>query len=196
MAAASLPDFSAVAHLGISYLVLEWFALQVQSRLAKLASATLRGKGYEEFLPLCRSLRESSKGDADTGSLLFPGYLFCRFDPCGRLLPILTTPGVMRIVSLGKTPVPVTEEEIESIKMVTRSGAMADPWPFPDAGQTVVIEKGPLSGLEGIVVEAGGTQRLVVSVSLLRRSIAVDIDRSWARCLPPVAGGEPQRRIA
>jgi transcription antitermination factor NusG len=92
----------------------------------------------------------------------------------------------MRIVSLGKTPVPVTAEEIDSIRIVAGSGLAIDPWPFPGEGQRVVIERGPLSGLEGLVTGTGGSEHLVVSVTLLQRSIAVDIDRSWARCLPEI----------
>lgn len=176
--------------------MLAWFALQVQSRLAKIASATLRGKGYEEFLPLYRRCRRSSGRSREIDVPLFPGYCFCRFDPSDRLLPILTTPGVMKIVSLGKTAVPVTEEEIESIKMVTRSGLPADPWPFPAVGEKVVIRRGPLCGLEGTVTDVAGAQRLVVSVTLLQRSIAVDIDRGWTNCITSVTCRGPQLQAA
>jgi transcription antitermination factor NusG len=86
---------------------LPWYALQIQIKLGSVASATLRGKGYEGFLPLYPSRRWWSDRIKTLDLPLFPGYLFCRFDVSDRLMPILTTPGVIGIVGAGKTPVPV-----------------------------------------------------------------------------------------
>jgi len=160
---------------------LSWYALQIQSRLASVASATLRGKGYEEFLPLYRSRRRWSDRIKTLDLPLFPGYLFCRFDVRDRLMPILTTPGVISIVGTGKTPVPIDEEEIEAIRAILRSGVALQPWPFLSVGLKVYIEGGPLRGLEGIITNTDKVCRLIVSVSLLQRSVAVEIDREWAR---------------
>ena len=160
---------------------LSWYAIRIQSRLASLASATLNGKGYEEFLPLYRSRRRWSDRIKQLELPLFPGYLFCRFDASDRLMPILTTPGVIGIVSAGKTPVPVCDEEIEAIRSILRSGLAAQPWPFLRVGSKVYIERGPLAGMEGIVIDTDKIYRLVVSVSLLQRSVAVEIEREWAR---------------
>jgi transcription antitermination factor NusG len=96
-------------------------------------------------------------------------------------LPILTTPGVISLVGAGKTPIPVDEEEIEGIRAILRSGFAAQPWPFLRVGSKVCIEGGPLAGLEGIIVNTDKVYRLIVSVSLLQRSVAVEIDRAWAR---------------
>ena len=82
---------------------LPWYALRIQSRLASFASTTLRGKGYQEFLPLYRSRRRWSDRTKELELPLFPGYLFCQFDVNDRL-PILTTPGVIGIVGFGKIP--------------------------------------------------------------------------------------------
>jgi transcription antitermination factor NusG len=159
---------------------LSWYALQIRSKLGSVASTTLRGKGYEEFLPLYRSRRRWSDRTKRLDLPLFPGYLFCRFDPLDRL-PILTTHGVIGIVSAGKTPIPVAEEEIEAVRRILRSSLAAQPWPFLSVGSRIYIERGPLSGLEGIISDADKTCRLVVSVTLLQRSVAVEIDRDWAR---------------
>ena len=158
-----------------------WYAIQIRSRLGGIASATLRGKGYEEFLPLYRSRRWWSDRIKQLELPLFPGYLFCRFDVSHRLMPILTTPGVIGIVGAGKTPVPVDDEEIEAIRAILRSGLAAQPWPFLRVGSKVYIERGPLAGMEGIVIDTDKIYRLVVSVSLLQRSVAVEIEREWAR---------------
>lgn len=172
-----------------------WYALRVQSRLSSLASTTLRGKGYEEFLPLYRSRRKWSDRIKELELPLFPGYLFCRFDVSDRLMPILTTPGVIGILGAGKTPVPVDIEEIEAIRAILRSGLAAQPWPLLRVGAKVYIERGPLAGLEGIVINTDKVYRLIVSVSMLQRSVAVEIDREWAR---PIADGNgaPRRTLS
>ena len=157
-----------------------WYAVRVQSRFENVVSAALRGKGYEEFLPLYRAVRRWSDRQKKIDLPLFPGYLFCRFNP-DRLLPILITPGVVQVVSAGKTPIPVAEEEIEAVRRILGSGLLAQPWPFLRVGSRVYIERGPLAGLEGIITSAEKSFRLVVSVSLLQRSVAVEIDRDWAR---------------
>jgi transcription antitermination factor NusG len=100
-------------------------------------------------------------------------------------LPILTTPGVIGVVGAGKTPIPVNDEEIEAIRAILRSGLAAQPWPFLSVGSRIYMEAGPLAGLEGIISNADKTCRLVVSVPLLQRSVAVEIDRDWARPILP-----------
>ena len=168
----------------------QWYALQIQSRLAAVASATLRGKGFEEFLPLYSSRRRWSDRMKHVELPLFPGYLFCRFDPRDRLVPILTTPGVISIVSAGRVPIPVAEKELEAVRSVIRSGLAAQPWPFLAVGSRIYMEAGPLAGLEGIITSTDKIHRLVVSVSLLQRSVAVEIDRDWA--CPVTAPGCPR----
>ena len=156
-----------------------WYALQIQSKLGSIASATLCGKGYEAYLPLYRCVRRWSGRVKQLDLPLFPGYLFCRFYVRHRL-PILTTPGVISIVGVGKTPAPIDDEEIEAIRAVLRSGLTALPWPFLRVGSRVYVERGPLAGVEGIVTNTDKVYRLIVSVSLLQRSVAVEIDREWA----------------
>jgi transcription antitermination factor NusG len=163
-----------------------WYAIRVETRLGRIASATLRGKGYEEFLPLYRSRRRWSTRSKELEFPLFPGYLFCRFDVSDRLMPILTTPGVIGIVGAGKMPVSVDSEEIEAIRAVLRSGFAPQPWPFLSVGSRVYVEGGPLAGAEGIIVNTDKVYRLVVSISLLQRSVAVEVDREWVR---PIAVG-------
>ena len=170
---------------------MSWYALRIQSRLSGLASVTLRGKGYEEFLPLYRARRRWSDRVKQVELPLFPGYLFCQFDVNDRL-PILTTPGVIGIVGAGKLPIPVDLEEIEAVRAILRSGLAAQPWPLLCVGSKVYIERGPLAGLEGIITNTDKVYRLVVSVSLLQRSVAVEIDREWAR---PINHGMGPRAV-
>jgi transcription antitermination factor NusG len=160
---------------------LSWYAIRIKSKFENLASASLRGKGYEEFLPVYHSRRRWSDRVKELDLPLFPGYLFCRFDVQGRLLPILTTPGVVSIVSAGKTPIPVSAGEIAAVQAVVRSGLPAMPWPCPTVGSRILIAGGPLAGLEGIALNVDRKYRLVVSVPLLQRAVAVEIEREWVR---------------
>jgi transcription antitermination factor NusG len=155
-----------------------WFALQIKARHERATALMLRHKGYEEFLPLCKVKRRWSDRIKEIQVPLFPGYLFCQFNPHVGA-PIITTPGVIRIVGVGKTPVAVSDEEISAVQRLVKSGLNTQPWPYLRVGQTVRIESGPLEDLEGIVLVIKNHHRLIVSVSLLQRSVAVEIDRDW-----------------
>lgn len=154
-----------------------WFAVQVKGRSEKLIASLLAQKGYEEFVPTYHEKRRWSDRVKDRELPLFPSYLFCRF-PVERRLPILTTPGVIRILGLGKVPIPVAESEVAAIQAIVESGWQAEPWPYLQTGQRVQITEGPLRGLEGFLVTVKNQKRLVVSVTLLRRSVTVEIDGS------------------
>jgi transcription antitermination factor NusG len=158
----------------------KWYALQVRTRWESSTETLLSGKGYQTFLPTFKIVkREQSKSEEVTAPL-FPGYVFCQFD-AHRRLPILITPGVIAVVGRGRIPVPVEDSEIRAIQTVVSSGLHAEPCPYLEVGQQVRIEDGPLSGLEGILTSFKGSRRIVVSVSLLCRSVALEIDRSGVR---------------
>lgn len=164
-----------------------WFAVQTRSRYENLAAKQLNGRGYEVFLPFYQCRRRWSDRMQEFEVPLFPGYLFCRFNLQDRL-PILTTPGVIQIVGIGKTPMPVDEEEITALQTAVRTGIPRHPWPFLKVGQRVRVEAGPLSGLEGVLLNFKGRYRLVLSVSLLQRSVAVEVDSSWVTSVPQQLG--------
>jgi transcription antitermination factor NusG len=157
---------------------LPWFAIQARSRYENVVAAFLSGKGYEWFLPTYWCRRRWSDRIKKVELPLFPGYLFCRFNPQDRL-PILQTPGLVSIVGIGKNPVPVEEVEIQAVRMLVTAGLSHQPWPFVRVGQRVRIEHGALCGLEGILQSFRGCHRIVVSVSLLQRSVAAEIDAAW-----------------
>jgi transcription antitermination factor NusG len=154
--------------------------VRVRSRAEKLVHAALVNKQYECFLPTYRSRRRWSDRIKELDAVLFPGYTFCRFDPSKRLA-ILTTPGVVSIISSSQGPIEVDERELAFVRSLILSGGVVGPWPFLREGQYVAVERGPLAGVEGIIVSLKGQFRLVVSVSLLQRSVAVEIDRDWVK---------------
>jgi transcription antitermination factor NusG len=169
-----------------------WFAVMVRAKREKCANAVLENAGYQCFLPLNKSIRQWSDRMKNSEVPLFPGYLFCRMDPQNRLT-VLMTPGVIQIVGIGKTPTPVKEEEIAAIQRIAESGLSATPWPYLQVGNVVRIENGPLRGLTGNVFKIKTGLKLVVSVELLQRSVAVEIDREWIS-VPLAAGHDPTQR--
>jgi transcription antitermination factor NusG len=154
-----------------------WFALQIRSRWEGTTAGLLRGKGLETLMPTYTSKRKWSDRFKVVESPLFPGYVFCRFDVHNRL-PVLITPGVISVVGRGKTPVAVDDAEIRSIQAAIASGIHMEPWPYVEIGERVRVKDDVLDGMEGIITSFKGSHRVVISVTLLRRSVALEIDRS------------------
>jgi transcriptional antiterminator NusG len=164
--------------MGINNQPWPWYAIQAKSSREKTASLLLENAGYECLVPTSKYMRRWSDRMKEVEVPLFPGYFFCRMNPHNRL-PVLMTPGVIQVVGVGKTPIPVEEEEIAAIQRVGRSGLPTMPWPYLEVGHMVRIEEGPLRGLTGIVLKIKSGVKLVLSVSLLQRSMAVEIERGW-----------------
>jgi transcriptional antiterminator NusG len=161
---------------------LPWFALRVKSNCEKITSLALQGRGYDEFLPTYRRV-QLSPNRLKTKAVelpLFPGYVFARFHQQNRL-PVLMLPGVLYVVSIGKEPAPLDEAEIASIRLITSSKLYSEPWPFMTIGEPVEVVSGPLSGARGNVLSIKDRYRLVVSLTLLQRSVAVEVYREWVK---------------
>jgi transcriptional antiterminator NusG len=159
----------------------QWYALQVRPHFERIVARHLQRKGYSEYLPLYKTRRGSDRMK-EIDLPLFSGYTFCKFD-VEQKLPILVAPGVLSIVGIGRTPTPISDKEIASIERIVQSGLQYEPWPFTKVGQVGAVARGPLAGIEGIVVEVKTTLRLVVSLPLLQRSVGVNIERD---CLEPM----------
>jgi transcription antitermination factor NusG len=161
---------------------LDWVALQVKPRSEKLVATALNSKGIEVFLPLYSARRRWSDRIKEVLLPLFDGYVFCKLNLHYRM-PALTIPGVIQFVGIGRTPAPIEEDEIRALQAVMKSGLPSMPWPFLQIGQRVRVEHGALRDLEGLLLQAKGSHRLILSVSLLQRSVAVEVDRD---CVTPV----------
>ena len=155
-----------------------WYALQVRSRKEGYVASQIQGQGFECLLPTYKSVRKWSDRVKEVEQPLFPGYLFCRFDFQHRR-PVVTTPGVLQIVGFGRRAIPVPDEEIQALQLALTSGIPKQPWPFLEVGQRVRVIHGTLTGLEGILVNIKGNHRVVLSVSLLQRSVAMEVETSW-----------------
>jgi transcription antitermination factor NusG len=165
-------------------IVFPWFALRVRSNFERVAATHLRDRGFEEFAPTYRTERQWSDRKKQVDQFLFPGYVFCRLNPEDRL-PVLSIPGTVGLIGFGKGPTAIPDHEIEAVRKMIGSGLLVGPWPFLEVGQTVLIERGPMAGVEGILQQIKKTFRLVVSVNLLQRSVSAEIDRAWIRPVNP-----------
>ena len=163
---------------------LSWFAIRVRPRFEKQVAQSIESKGVETFLPLYVSRRRWSDRTQEVQTPLFDGYVFCHIDPASRL-PILVTPGVIHFVGIGKTPLPVDDGEIAAIQPVIQSGSVVRSWPCLREGDRVRIDDGPLRNVEGILLRDGETDQVVISVTLLQRSMAVTVNRTWLTPIRP-----------
>ena len=176
-----------------------WFALSVKSRHEKSVSRFLADLGYESFLPIYKKQHCYGRRLREFELPLFAGYVFCRFSPFRRL-PVLLTPGVIGIVGVGRTPMPLDDCEMMALQTAVQARLPLTPFPFPEAGQKVLVGKGPLSGVVGTVVRMNQSLRIVLSVEMLKRSVLVEVDsdcvqRSIEREVNPYAAPRPVERF-
>jgi len=157
----------------MSYMEARWFALQVLPGKEKIIATILANKGYEQFLPLWTPPRQDS---GHPGHALFPGYLFCRFDVNSRHGLIVTTPGILRIVGIGRVPYPLPDWEVENLRLVTSAGRVWRPEHRLQQGAKVRIWRGPFTGIEGILCKRNGKDRVVVQINLLGRGASLEVD--------------------
>jgi len=157
----------------------EWFAFRVRPRHEKSVALALRQRGCSEFLPLMREKRKWANRLRYVDMPMFPGYVFSLVSRTS-LLTVLSTPGVMDVVRAGSTPIAASRDEMEALRLAVLSEVpMERCSSYIGVGNTVQIIEGPLIGLKGILVNVRKSQRLVLSVSLLCRSVLIEIDNDW-----------------
>ena len=164
-----------------------WYALQTRSRQEKAVTRLLELKNYQTFLPVYRTRHRWADRWKVLDLPLFPGYVLCQFE-AAQCASILATPGVVDVVRNGNTPAPADTQEIEALRRVAALNLATEPWPELFIGQRVYISGGPLAGLSGTVMDVHDSFRLVLSVTLLQRSVLVAIERDW------VIPGKPMDR--
>ena len=155
-----------------------WYAVYTRSRWEHRIADALRQKGIEVFLPTYSTQKPTSRGHVEMPPPLFPGYLFCRMDITNRL-PVLVVSGVISILGVGKVPESVPENEIDAVRKVMASGLAISPDAVLSPGQSVLVEHGPLKGVTGTLIHTTKESVLLVSISLLNRSVAVRLKPEW-----------------
>ncbi len=171
-----------------------WFAIEVKQRYERFVAGILEEKEIAALSPFYVIRKQVSDKIRALEIPFFPGYVFGRFDPAKRM-PVLTTPGVRRIVSMGKEPVALSDEEIHSVQLLMRSKSNVQQHPYLRIGSPVLIVRGPLAGLKGYLVEMKSSFRVVVSVTLIQRSIAAEVDITMLSADPSAAPVPPPASV-
>jgi transcription antitermination factor NusG len=153
----------------------DWYAVCTRHQHEKAAARILEYKEFEVFLPLYKARRRWKDRVKELSVPLFPGYLFIR-ESLERWLPIITTPGVCNIVSCGGRPVAIPRSEIEGVRRIVESTLRVEPHPFLRSGDWVRVKYGPIAGVEGILLRKKNIARLVLSVEMLGKSAAVEVE--------------------
>jgi transcription antitermination factor NusG len=161
----------------------KWFALRVRSRFEKAVAVDLAARGYE-VCAACAPQRRVWADRVRTADMpMFPGYIFARFNPAQGPL-VLRASGVVSIVGFGHQYCQVEEAEIDSIRILMTSGIQVQRESEFRPGAQVRVLCGSLRGLEGTLEQVKNKHRLVVTVTLLQRSVAVEIDEAIVDFLP------------
>jgi transcription antitermination factor NusG len=153
-----------------------WYALHTRHQHEKLVARSLVCKGFEIFLPQYTVVRRWSDRAKQLSLPLFPCYVFVR-GGLDKRLAILTTPGVHGFVGFAGRAAAIPEQEIDAVRKAAQS-ATIEPHPFLKCGDRVRVTSGPLEGVEGVLVRKKNSLRLVLSLELLARSAAVEVDAS------------------
>jgi transcription antitermination factor NusG len=162
-----------------------WYAVYTRHQHEKNVARALAGKGFDAFLPLYVAVHRWKDRDKKLSLPLFPCYVFLRC-PLERWQPILTIPGVHSVLGFGGKRSMIPDSEVEAIRRMVGSPLKAEPHPFLKCGDRVQLRAGPLQGLEGILLRKRNIWKLVVSVQMLQRSVAVEVDasmveRAWVK---------------
>jgi len=173
-----------------------WFAVFTKSHHEKRVSSCFEQRGIESFLPLYRTVRHwTNRRHVAVELPLFANYVFVHVAANERIR-VLESPGVLRIVSRGRDPAPLSEFEIDSLRAGLHLRTI-EPHPYLVVGERVRIASGPLAGLQGILVRKNANLRVVISIDQIMQSVSVEVDasevepagsRPLARALPHPPG--------
>ncbi len=152
-----------------------WYATYVCTNHERKVATQLQDRRLECFLPVYRSVRRWKDRRKELDLVLFPGYVFVHVALSNRLR-VLELPGVVRFVSCNGQPVAVPNQDIEALKIGLGAGVRAEPHPYLREGRTVRVKHGPLQGLQGALIRRKEGFRIVLSLDLIMRSIAVEVD--------------------
>jgi transcription termination/antitermination protein NusG len=166
---------AAFPELPASYFEPRWYAAYTCANHEKQVAEQLRERSVEHFLPLYETVHRWRDRRVRLHLPLFPGYVFVRL-PLHDRLKVLQVPSVARLVGFGGLPTALPEHEIETLRGSLGGGLRAQPHPYLTVGRRVRINKGPLVDLEGILLRKKSNLRVVLSVDLIMRSIAVEVD--------------------
>jgi len=159
-----------------------WYVVYTHARHERTVSEGLQRKSIESYLPLYSELRRWSDRRVRIELPVFPGYVFVRISLFEKSR-VLSTPGVVRFVSLAGHLYPIPDDDMEALKNALQCRP-AHPFPYLSEGKKVRVKHGPLKGLEGVILRRKGLYRMVLSVDCIAKSVAVDLDAADLDLLP------------
>jgi len=159
-----------------------WYVVHTSANHEKRVSEQFMYRGVEYFLPQYESMRRWKDRRMKLQLPLFPGYVFVHLALCDRL-QVLQVPGVACLVGFSGQPAPLPDTEIEAIRASTAAHVRSEPHPYLTVGRRVRIARGALEGVEGILVRKKSAFRVVLSISLLMRSAAVEVEAGDIECI-------------
>ena len=154
---------------------LPWYALHTCANHEKVVARQLELRSFESFLPLYEKMSRWKDRQIKVQLPLFSGYVFVRM-ALSEKLRALQIPGVVRLVGFGGQAAPIDGDEMQALKRGLEGGRLAEPWPYLSVGRRVRIKSGPLQGLEGVLVRKKSICRFVLSLHLIQRSMAVEVN--------------------
>jgi len=154
-----------------------WYAVYTCTHHERRVAQQLAERQVETFLPLYRSVRRWKDRRKELQLALFPGYVFVHIDVKHRL-QVLQLPGVVNLVSFGGAPAPLPDSEIDILRQGSANPGRITPHPYLKIGRRVRVSSGPFAGTEGILVRRRDGCRVVVSIDLLMRSVAIEVDEA------------------
>lgn len=173
----------------------QWYAAHVRHQREQSVSGLLDAKAIRTYVPTFQEHRRWSDRMKVLDRPLFPGYVFCCIRP-GDWFRVQTTPGVLQIVGTGRHPTPIDSAEMASIQRVVSASVARRPCEYVEVGSVVEVRGGPMDGLTGVLKEVRNERTLVISIGLLRRSIAIDLQDSWITVgKAPQAGIRPPTEV-
>lgn len=168
----------AVANLPAGYFEPRWYAAYTSANHERRVATQLGERAVEHFLPQYESVRRWKDRTMKLQLPLFPGYIFVRLDVRERLR-VLQIPGVSRLVGFGGgLPTALPDEEIDALRRSLAEGLKPEPHPYLKAGRRMRVKAGPLQGMKGILVRKKNGSRIVISIDVILRSMAVEIDHA------------------
>jgi len=163
------------AHLQMAFAEPHWYVAHTSANHEKRVTQQLLERSVEHFLPLYDSVRRWKDRRMKLQLPLFPGYVFVRL-PLRDRLKVLQVPGVARLISFNGQPAALSDREVEALRAGLVKQLRAEPHPYLTAGRRVRVKRGPLEGVEGILIRKKNACRVVLSLDLIMQSASVEVD--------------------
>jgi transcriptional antiterminator RfaH len=169
-----------------------WFAVQTRPMSEQRVRLSLNQKGYQCLVPMYRRMRKWCYRFVEVELPLFPMYVFCCATPslAGR---VVATHGVTRLVAFGGSLAKIEPHEIEALQRVAQSNLVREPWMYLPTGTIIRVETGPLAGVIGKYCLSDNKHRIVINVTILQQSVAVQLDEGAVISVIEDTRGEPQK---